>query len=394
MKKFSHVAAWIDLDAIYGNLKALKEITKKGTKICAVIKADGYGHGAVPVAKKIKGLVDFFAVAAIEEALNLRHHQVEEPILVLGYTPKEGYETAIREGFRLNVYDYSMAEELSKEAVRCGKPAYVHVKLETGMNRLGFQIDKGALEQIVAISHMPGIVLEGLFSHFAKADETDKSFAEKQYKIFCGFADALKEQGVEIPVKHMGNSAAIIDLPKYDIDMVRAGIAIYGLYPSDQVDRSNVKLTPALRLTSLVTFVKTISAGETVGYGGTYTAEKETKIATIPIGYADGYPRNLSNKGYVLIHGKKAPITGRVCMDQLMVDVTDIDHVKEGDEVVLVGRDGDETITVEELAELAGSFNYEFICGLGKRIPRIYINGGEIIGTKDYSNDPYEIEIP
>lgn len=393
MKNYGHVAAWIDLDAIYGNLKALKEHTKEGTKLCVVVKADGYGHGAVPVAKRAKGLADFFAVSAIEEALNLKHHDISEPILVLGYTPRESYRTAIMEGVRLNVFHYEMAKALSEEAVRCGKPAIVHIKLETGMNRLGFQPGPKALSEIEEISRMPGIQLEGIFSHFAKADEEDQSFSVRQYERFQSFCLALQEKRVDIPIRHMGNSAVIIGLPQFDADMVRAGIATYGMYPSDEVDRTAVKLTPALRLTSLVTFVKTIEAGETVGYGGTYTAKRKTRIATVPVGYGDGYPRNLSNRGWVLIHGKKAPITGRVCMDQLMVDVTDIEDVKEEDEVVLVGRDGEEQITVEELAGLAGSFHYEFVCNLGKRIPRIYVSGGKIVGTKDYFNDAYSIEL-
>ncbi|QNM05558.1 alanine racemase [Qiania dongpingensis] len=391
MKEYSRTAAWIDLDAIYGNVKALKENTRKGTRICAVIKADGYGHGAVPIARKLKGLADYFAVATAEEAFNLRYHQIEEPILVLGYVPEDAYERAVMEEIRLTVYTYEMAERLSEAAKRCGKQAFIHIKLETGMNRIGFRPGEEALSQAEAMSRLPGIMLEGIFSHFARADEKDKSYAERQYRIFDGFVSALKKRGVEIPLKHMGNSAAIIDLPQFDVDMVRAGIALYGMYPSNEVDRRRVGLTPALRLTARVIFIKEIEPGETVGYGGTYTAQRRMKIATIPIGYGDGYPRNLSNRGYVLLDGKKAPITGRVCMDQLMVDVTDVPEVRQGDEAVLVGRDGEQMISVEELAELAGTFNYEFVCDLGKRIPRIYLDGGKIVGKKDYFTDPYEI---
>lgn len=393
-KKYSRVAAWIDLDAIYNNLKALKENTKEGTKICAVIKTDGYGHGAVPIAKKVEDLADFFAVATMEEALNLRKHGVKAPILVLGHTPAEDFEKAISEEIRLNVFHIEMARQLSRVAQSLGKRAYVHVKLETGMNRLGFQVCEDSLLQVEEISRLPGIFLEGIFSHFARADEADKTSARKQYEVFDGFITDLKNRGVEIPIKHMGNSAVIIELPEFDVDMVRAGIALYGMYPSDEVEASRVKLTPALRLISQVSFIKTIQPGEAVGYGGTYVAARETKIATIPIGYGDGYPRNLSNKGYVLLHGKKAPITGRVCMDQLMIDITEIEGVTEGDEVVLVGSDGSEKISVEELSSLAGTFNYEFVCNLGKRIPRIYVSGGKIVGEKDYFDDPYEISLP
>ncbi len=372
MEQYSRTAAFVDLDAIYGNLKALKGRTRPGTKLCAVVKADGYGHGAVPVAGRLQDLADFFAVATIEESFELRENGIEKPILVLGYVQREAFPRAVREGIRLTVYDPGTAEEISEAACRQGKKAFLHVKLETGMNRLGFPADEGSLAAVERIAKLPGVCLEGLFSHFARADEKDKTASEKQYRIFSEFAVRLSERGLEIPLKHMGNSAAILDLPSYDLDMVRAGIALYGLYPSEAVDQGQAALTPALRLTARVIFVKTIEAGEAVGYGGTFVAERKTRLATIAVGYGDGYPRNLSGKGSVLLHGRRAPIAGRVCMDQFMADVTDIDGVEAGDEAVLVGQDKDGRITVEELSALAGTFNYEFVCGLGKRIPRIY----------------------
>ncbi len=372
MGYYSRVAALVDLDAVYENGKALKEHVRPGTKICAVVKADGYGHGALPIAKRLHGLADFFAVAAIEEALDLREHGIAEPVLVLGYTPKEAFSEAIRKEVRLTVYDLETAERISGEAGRLGKTAFLHMKLETGMNRLGFLPGEESLRAAETMSRLPGICLEGLFSHFARADERDKDPARKQYQVFSEFVGTLLARGIEIPVKHVGNSAAIIDLPEYAADMVRAGIALYGMYPSEAVDQKQVRLRPALKLVSRVIFVKDIEAGEAVGYGGTFVAKRKTRLATIAVGYGDGYPRNLSGKASVLLHGKRAPLAGRVCMDQVMVDVTDVEGVKVGDEAILVGADAGERITVEELSALAGTFNYEFVCGLGKRIPRLY----------------------
>lgn len=394
MEDYSRAAAFIDLDAIYENGKALKEKLSPGTKFCAVLKTDGYGHGAVPIAKKLSGLADFFASATIEEAFNLRKHGIAEPILVLGHTQEPALGRAIREGIRLTVYDLGMAKRISEEACRLGKQAFLHVKLETGMNRLGFLPGEETFRSLAEIKAFPGICLEGLFSHFARADETDKTSAQKQYRIFSEFARELSGRGIEIPLKHMGNSAAIIDLPQCQVDMIRAGIALYGMYPSEEVDKKQVSLHPALRLVARVIFVKTIEEGEAVGYGGTFVAKRKTRLATISIGYGDGYPRNLSGKGYVLLRGVRVPIAGKVCMDQLMADVTDIDGVKAGDEAVLVGEEKGERITVEELSALSGTFNYEFVCGLGKRIPRIYKSGGRVVGQKDYFDDEYQVELP
>lgn len=394
MIEYNRVAAVVDLDAIYENLKELKNHIRPGTKVCAVIKTDGYGHGAVPIAKRVRGLADFFAVATAEEGMNLRSNGIEEPILILGHTPASLYQKAIALGLRMNIYELSQAEAVSKLAVSMGKTAYLHMKLETGMNRLGFSANEESLQAAETMSRLPGVCLEGLFSHLARADETDKADAYRQAEIFKHFDEKLRERGVEIPIRHIGNSAAMIDLPDLSYDMMRAGIALYGMYPSDEVFTDRVALKPALRLVSKVIFVKTIEPGETVGYGGTFTAERKTTIATIGIGYGDGYPRKLSGKADVLLHGKRAPICGRVCMDQLMVDVTDIPGVKEDDEAVLVGQDGNETITVEELSEMADTFNYEFVCDLGKRIPRIYVSGGRVVGEKDYFDDPYEVDLP
>ena len=394
MTEYNRVAAVVDLDAIYENLKELKSHIRPGTRVCAVIKTDAYGHGAVPVAKWIRKLADFFAVATVEEGMELRKNGIWEPILILGHTPASLYREAIELGLRMNVYELSQAEAISNIAVSLGKTAYLHMKLETGMNRLGFSPDEGSLQAAETMSRLPGVCLEGLFSHLARADEADKTDAYRQLNIFQKFDAALRARGVKIPIRHIGNSAAMIDLPEFSYDMMRAGIALYGMYPSEEVSMDQVLLKPALRLVSRVIFVKNIEVGESVGYGGTFTAKRKTTIATIGIGYGDGYPRKLSGKADVLLHGKRAPICGRVCMDQLMVDVTDIPDVKEEDEAVLIGRDGNEVITVEELSALADTFNYEFVCDLGKRIPRIYISGGNVVEKKDYFEDFYKTDLP
>ena len=367
MTEYNRVAAVVDLDAIYENLNELKSHIRPGTRVCAVIKTDAYGHGAVPVAKWIRKLADFFAVATVEEGMELRKNGIWEPILILGHTPASLYREAIELGLRMNVYELSQAEAISNIAVSLGKTAYLHMKLETGMNRLGFSPDEESLQAAETMSRLPGVCLEGLFSHLARADEADKTDAYRQFNIFQKFDAALRARGVKIPIRHIGNSAAMIDLPEFSYDMMRAGIALYGMYPSEDVS---------------------------VGYGGTFTAKRKTTIATIGIGYGDGYPRKLSGKADVLLHGKRAPICGRVCMDQLMVDVTDIPDVKEEDEAVLIGRDGNEVITVEELSALADTFNYEFVCDLGKRIPRIYISGGNVVEKKDYFEDFYKTDLP
>ena len=394
MTEYNRVAAVVDLDAIYENLNELKSHIRPGTRVCAVIKTDAYGHGAVPVAKWIRKLADFFAVATVEEGMELRKNGIWEPILILGHTPASLYREAIELGLRMNVYELSQAEAISNIAVSLGKTAYLHMKLETGMNRLGFSPDEESLQAAETMSRLPGVCLEGLFSHLARADEADKTDAYRQLNIFQKFDTALRARGVKIPIRHIGNSAAMIDLPEFSYDMMRAGIALYGMYPSEDVSMDQVVLKPALRLVSRVIFVKTIEVGESVGYGGTFTAKRKTTIATIGIGYGDGYPRKLSGKADVLLHGKRAPICGRVCMDQLMVDVTDIPDVKEEDEAVLIGRDGNEVITVEELSALADTFNYEFVCDLGKRIPRIYISGGNVVEKKDYFEDFYKTDLP
>ncbi len=388
--KYYRVYASINLDNIYTNMKELSDNTAEGTQMVAVIKTDGYGFGAVPVAKTIDELVSAYAVATIDEALNLRRHNITKPIYILGFIYEHRVRDAILNDVRMSVFSYEMAELISKTATELGKTAYIHIKVDTGMSRIGFMVNDQSVEMVKKISNLSNIEIEGIFTHFASSDSADKTMANGQLEKFTGFVRCLSEKGVDIKLVHCSNSAGIIDMPAANMTEVRAGIALYGMYPSDEVNKKAVALRPALELKSHVIFVKTLPAGIGISYGSTYVTDRETKVATIPIGYGDGYPRNLSNKGYVLIKGKKCPILGRVCMDQFMVDVSGLD-VKEGEVVTLIGKDGEENISVEELAELAGTFNYEFVCDLGKRIPRVYYRNGKIVCMKDYFIDEYEI---
>lgn len=385
--------AQIDLDAIYKNVDTMKERLDKETGVVLVIKTDGYGHGAVPIAKALDDLCYGYAVATAYEGMNLRRHDLQKPIFLLGYTDETTYDMVINEKMIPAIYSLDMAEKLSHHAQKLKKEVKINIAVDTGMSRIGYIPTDEAAEEIIQISRLPFIKIESVFTHFAKADYIDKAFANKQLKEFVDFVSLVERKGIKIPIHQCANSAAIMEMPKTGMSLARAGISMYGLYPSDEMSRENMKLYPALSLHSHVVHVKTIEKGRGISYGHTYIAEKEMKIATIPLGYGDGYQRNLSNKGYVLIHGKKANIVGRVCMDQFMVDVTDFDNVKVGDKVTLIGTDGDETITVDELAALAGTFNYEFVCDLGKRIPRVYIKDGKIVGKKDYFSDRYDINL-
>lgn len=386
MKKYKRVAAYVDLDAIEENFEAMKANLKEGTQIAAVVKANGYGHGAAPIARMIEKKDYLWGVAAatIEEAVELRKNGIEKPILILGYVFPEHYEELVRLDIRPTVFRLDMAKELSAEAVRQGKEVKVHIKVDTGMSRIGFADTEDSVKEVCAISQLPGLKLEGLFTHFAKADELDKTATEKQLARYLAFCKACEEAGVSFRIHHCSNSAGIIDLPEANLDMVRAGITVYGLYPSDEVKKDLVPLKPAMEMKSHIVHVKTIAPGTEVSYGGIYTADSPRRIATVPVGYADGYPRSLSNKGCVLVAGKRAPICGRVCMDQMMVDVTEIPEAVPGMEVTMFGKDGEACLSVDELAELSGRFNYEFVCDLSKRVPRIYLRHGEVSEIHDF----------
>ena len=381
MKLPSRIQADIDLDAFRFNLDSIKKNINENTQIITVLKADGYGHGAVPLAKEAEKeeRVWGIAVATVEEALELRRGGIKKPLLILGYTYQEDYDLIAEEELRSTVFKLSMAQELSQAALRKNKTIKIHIKIDTGMSRIGYRDLEKSVPEILEISRLPGLEIEGLFTHFARADEREKAPAYQQLEKYQAFQKALKEAGLKIPLCHCSNSAGIIRIPEANMDAVRAGIILYGLYPSEEVEKEPVPLKPLMTLKSHIAYIKTLEPGVQISYGGTYTTQKETRVATIPVGYADGYARSLSNKGWVLIRGKKAPILGRVCMDQFMVDVTDIPEARELDEVILLGKSQDQQITMEELGELSGRFNYEFACCISKRVPRIYFKGGKAI---------------
>jgi len=387
--QYTRVYALIHLDAVIANIQAMQKSLPPGTGVMGAVKADGYGHGAVPVALAIEAYVRGYLVAMVEEAKILRRHGIRKPILILGVTHQSRYPELLADDIMPTLFTMEQARPLAELAAARHQKARVHLAVDTGMNRIGMPADEAGAELAAAIARLPGIEVEGAFTHFARADENDKTWTKKQLAAFQRFIGLLTDRGVSIPYKHCANSAGMIDLPGSHLDLVRPGIAIYGLYPSDEVKQHNVRLEPVMELKSRVTYVKTIPAGSQVSYGGTFCAPKTMRIATIPVGYADGYPRNLSNTGYVLIHGQKAPILGRICMDQFMVDVSDILAAAVDDPVTLIGTDGTEQIRVEDLAALSGGFHYEIVCNIGKRVPRIFLNHGGVVGSKDYFDDIY-----
>lgn len=382
--QFDNTQLLIDLDAIEGNLEAVRE--KTGKLVMAVIKADAYGHGAVQVARRLEKKCAFFGVSSILEAMELRQAGISIPILILGYTPVRAFPTAVKQGIRPTIFHYDDAAALSRAAVEAGVCAPFHFAVDTGMSRIGFQATREDAAVCARIAALPGLRAEGLFSHFATADCADLTRARQQAELFAAFDGYLKELGVEIPIRHLDNSAGLMNFCS-PYEMVRSGIVTYGMYPSDEVDPTLLGLTPALSWVSRVTHIKLLPPGRQISYGGTCTTTAPTMVATIPVGYADGYRRSLSGRFYVLIHGKRAPILGRVCMDQMMVDVTAIPETALGDPVTLVGADGPERITVEQIAAAADSFNYEFVCGISRRVPRVYRSGGQKISVVRYLLD-------
>ena len=390
MEHYERVCAGVDLDAISMNMDRIGEKLPADVKMMAVVKSDGYGHGALPIAKKLEKRDDIFgfATATAEEALILRHAGIKKPILILGYTFSYAYEDLIKNDISLTVFKEDMAEEISQAATALNKNASVHLKVDTGMHRIGVSCDEEGLKLANKIAGMPNIGMDGIFTHLANADVKVKDDAELQIAKFKGFIIDLKEKyGIGIPLRHCFNSAAAMEMDCTGFSFARIGISMYGVWPSDEMDRENITLSPAISLYSHIVYIKTLPAGSKISYGGTYTTTRETRVATVPVGYGDGYPRGLSNCGYVLIRGKSVPILGRVCMDQFMVDVTDLPDVKEFDRVTLIGKDGDEEITVEKLCSLYGGFPYEMICDIGKRVPKEYCENGRVVSTKDYHDD-------
>lgn len=382
--KFDNTYVKIDLDAIAANFAAVQ--AKAGVPVMAVIKADAYGHGAIQVAKLLEGKCAFFGVSSMLEALELRQAGLTTPVLILGHTPVSAFPAAIRQGIRPAIFHLEDAYALSKEAQRQGITAAFHFAVDTGMSRIGFQATEASADICAEIAKLPGLYAEGLFSHFATADCAELSRSQAQAALFDRFDAMLKERGVHIPIRHLDNSAGLMNFDRH-YEMVRSGIVTYGLYPSDEVAPSLLPLRPALEWRSRVTHVKQLPPGREISYGGTFVTTRPTIVATVPVGYADGYRRSLSGKFYVLIRGRRAPVLGRICMDQMMVDVTDIPGVVLEDPVILVGRDGDEVITMEQIAAAADSFNYEFVCGISRRVPRLYCREGRTVHSVHYLLD-------
>jgi len=367
--------AEVDLGAVAHNVREIRRVVKPETKIMAVVKANGYGHGAVQVARTaLKHGADYLGVAILEEGIKLRAEGIKAPILVLGYITLDQVEEVLKHHVTATVYTWELARALSAKAVAKGEKAKVHLKIDTGMGRIGFLPQRETVEIIKKICSLDGLLVEGIFTHFAVADERDKTYTRQQFEKFTRLIADLKQEGIQIPLKHAANSAAIIDLPETHLDLVRAGIILYGLYPSNQVDRERINLKPALEMKAKISFVKKVCAGTSISYGRRFIAPGERVIASLPLGYADGYTRRLSNQGEILLGGKRVPVVGTVCMDQFMVDATQVPAVQMGDEAVIIGRQGTEFIPVEEIAERLNTINYEIICMLSERIPRIYLN--------------------
>ena len=369
----------INLDNIQKNMQTVRQKFGDDMLIMGIVKANAYGHGAVEVAKALAQFgADMLGVAAIDEAVELRENGIDMPILILGQIFRQDYAAAIENNVTCTVVDIVTAQGLSKKATEIGKVAKVHIKIDTGMGRIGFQPDEEGESEIKSIFNLPNISVDGAFTHFANADSKDKKSANAQKDKFLTFTDKLIKEGYNFPIRHMYNSASAMELTGYAGEMVRCGIMLYGLYPSDEMNK-DYKLYPALEFKSSVSFVKSVKKGFAVSYGSTYITDKDMKIATVPAGYGDGYPRYLSNKGEVLIRGTRCKILGRVCMDQFMVDVSHLPDVQIADEVTLVGTDGNETITVEDVSDMESRFNYEFCCLITPRVPRIYIKDGKVI---------------
>ena len=373
MNRYLRCYVEISLEAIGHNIREVKKRLPEGVKLLGVVKANAYGDGAVPVASYLENQVDYFATATIEEAVELRENGISAPILILGYVSPSQYGDLVEYDITQTIDSYAQALALEKEAARQNRKAKAHLAVDTGMTRIGFQVTEHDADEAAKIADLPHIELEGMFTHFSCADQEDKTYCSMQMEKYDKMTALLAERGVTIPLRHICNSAGIMEFDDHRFEMVRSGIITYGIYPSEEVKKERLDLIPALSWKSHVIHVKEVGPGIGVSYGATYVTEKPmTRIATVSAGYADGYPRALSNQGCVLIHGKKAPIIGRICMDQMMVDVTDIPDVQVEDVVTLVGTDGDETITIEEIANPAARFDYEMLCDISSRVTRVY----------------------
>lgn len=372
---YNRIYAQINVDNLRHNIKSIMARHKKDMKVLAVIKADAYGHGSCEIAHRIDDLAYYYGVAAVDEAVELRNAGIKKPILVIGYTSPKDYDRLIKHNITQTIYSRSDAKKLSELAIKNGTIAKIHIKVDTGMSRIGFPVSTDGINEAASLKELAGLHIEGIFTHYAKADEIDKTSAKEQKEKFKRFIDGLMASGVKPEFKHIDNSAGSMELDDDEFDMVRLGIAMYGLYPSEEVSRE-IMLKPVMSLIAHIAHVKEVDAGCGVSYGWTYVTDKKTKLATVTAGYADGYPRAMSNIGRAIVKGRSVPIVGRVCMDQLMLDVTDIPDITIDDEVILIGKSEDENISVEEVAAPAASFNYELVCNISRRVPRIYIEEG------------------
>ncbi len=384
--KFNRAWAEVSLDNIAHNVKEIRRITDKKAEIMGVVKADAYGHGVMEIARTLlENGVTRLAVSMLDEAIQLRKNGISVPILILSYTDPRRAEEIIEHDVTQTVFSHDLAEALSYAAVKLGRNVKIHIKIDTGMTRVGFMPGYSAVKNVVAISKLPSIIIEGLFTHFASADETDKGYTNMQFERFMSIVSELNRVGVYIPVKHVCNSAGLIDCPEMHLNMVRPGVALYGMYPSSEVDKSRIDLRPAMTLKANVILVKDVEKDTCISYGRIFKTEKQSRIATLPIGYADGYTRLLTSKGKVLVNGQMVPIVGKICMDQCMIDISDIDgDVNVGDEVVLFGRQNGNEISIEDVANGIGTINYEIVCIIGKRIPRVYLKDGQIYNVLNY----------
>ena len=368
--------AWIEIDlsAIKHNVEAFRSIISGQARIMGIIKADAYGHGAVRVARALRETgVARFGVALLQEGVELREKGFDEPVLILGYTPEEDLPDLLRHNLTPTIFDYSQAVALDRVAGKIGRSAAIHLKLDTGMGRIGFLPGEDAIKEIEKIAKLPNLFIEGMFSHQAWADNPESDFAEVQFSRFQQLLSALDARGIEIPFKHIANSATAIMFPSMHLDLLRIGISLYGLYPdSGMAVNPKIKLYPAMGINARLVQVKEVPAGTPLSYGCTFTTGRKSIIGTVPMGYADGIPRALSNTGEVLVRGTRCPIAGRICMDQFMVDLTDLGEAQVGDEVVFMGRQGDERITADEIAAQAGTISYEIVSRMSPRLPRIY----------------------
>lgn len=385
MGSIYRVCAGIDLDALKYNVDGIKRCKAESAMLMGVIKADAYGHGAKVFAHELNRMgFDWFAVATADEGIELRRDGIEQPILVLGYSCEAQYPDMVQWEITPTIYSLDMAKAFDAAAEKAGKVANIHIKIDTGMSRIGFLPREESLDEIEKIHGLRHLRIQGMFTHFACADMRDKTHVGHQIEKFRQMIDGVRQRGIPVEIFHCSNSASIMELPSEHMNLVRAGIILYGLYPSHEMEEERLPLKPVMSLYSHVVHVKEVPEGVTVGYGATYVTRRPTRIGTIPVGYADGYPRILSNRASVLIRGRRAPIIGRVCMDQFMVDVTDMPEVSVGDVVTLIGRDGEETLSVEEISEMAGSFNYEFVCDVSRRVPRVYIKNGKPVSVVNY----------